>query len=241
MNGDGPGHGLHASGLTKLYRSGADQVRAVDSVDLQVDHGELVAVVGPSGSGKTTLLAMLGALLTPTGGSVNVDGVDLGALSENRRARFRRESVGFVFQNYNLVPYLTARENLLALADVAGRRNAEAGRLADRLLEQMGIAARANFVPGEMSGGERQRVAIARALMNDPALVLVDEPTANLDASRGREVVESLHREITSRGKIGVMVTHDPRMLEHVSGVYLMEDGRLSSRQTVARALRADA
>lgn len=241
MSGDGPGHGLHASGLTKLYRSGADQVRAVDSVDLQVDHGELVAVVGPSGSGKTTLLAMLGALLTPTGGSVNVDGVDLGALSENRRARFRRESVGFVFQNYNLVPYLTARENLLALADVAGRRNAEAGRLADRLLEQMGIAARANFVPGEMSGGERQRVAIARALMNDPALVLVDEPTANLDASRGREVVESLHREITSRGKIGVMVTHDPRMLEHVSGVYLMEDGRLSSRQTVARALRADA
>ncbi len=235
------GGGLRAVGLTKVYRSGADQVRAVDGVDLQVEPGELVAVVGPSGSGKTTLLAMLGALLLPTAGSVRVGGVDLGALSESQRARFRRESVGFVFQNYNLVPYLTARENLLALADVGGRRNAEAGRLADRLLGEMGIAGRARFLPGEMSGGERQRVAIARALMNDPALVLVDEPTANLDASRGREVVESLHREITSRGKIGVMVTHDPRMLERVSGVYMMEDGRLSSRQTVAAALHAQA
>lgn len=231
--------GLRASGLTKVYRSGPDQVRAVDGVDLEVAHGELVAIVGPSGSGKTTLLAMLGALLSPTAGTVVIDGVDLGSLNENRRARFRREKVGFVFQSYNLVPYLTARENLLAVADIAGRRNGDVRRLADRLLAEMGISDRADFLPGEMSGGERQRVAIARALMNDPAIVLVDEPTANLDAKRGREVVRSLHDEITSRGKIGVLVTHDVRMLEHASGVCLMEDGKLSPRQTVAQVLHS--
>ncbi len=233
--------GLVAHGLTKVYRSGADQVRAVEGVDLVVAPGELIAVVGPSGSGKTTLLAMLGALLSPTAGSILLDGVDLTALDESGRARFRRDRVGFVFQSYNLVPYLTGRENLLAVPDVAGRRNAAARRLADRLLEEMGISNRSRFLPGEMSGGERQRVAIARALMNDPALVLVDEPTANLDAARGREVVRSLHEEITSRGKIGVMVTHDPRMLEHVSAVYLMEDGRLSVRQTPEEALEQTA
>lgn len=230
--------GLVAIDLTKVYRSGQDEVRAVSGANMRVAHGELVAVVGPSGSGKTTLLAMLGALLRPTEGRVVVDGVDVTALSEPDRARFRRRRVGFVFQNYNLVPYLTARENLLAVADIAGRLDREARRAADRLLDEMGLSSRANFLPGELSGGERQRVAIARALMNDPALVLVDEPTSNLDVRRGREVVEALQREIVSRGKIGVMVTHDLRMLEHVSGAYLLEDGQLSTRETAEQAAR---
>lgn len=230
--------GLVAIDLTKVYRSGHDEVRAVSGANMRVARGELVAVVGPSGSGKTTLLAMLGALLRPTEGRVVVDGVDVTALSEPNRARFRRRRVGFVFQNYNLVPYLTARENLLAVADIAGRLDREARRAADRLLDEMGLSSRANFLPGELSGGERQRVAIARALMNDPALVLVDEPTSNLDVRRGREVVEALQREIVSRGKIGVMVTHDLRMLEHVSGAYLLEDGQLSTRETAEQAAR---
>lgn len=230
--------GLVAVDLTKIYRSGHDEVRAVDGANLRVAHGEFVAIVGPSGSGKTTLLALLGALLRPTAGRVVIDGVDVTALPEAERARFRRHRVGFVFQNYNLVPYLTARENLLAAADIAGLLGREARRTADRLLEELGLTDRATFLPGELSGGERQRVAIARALMNDPAVVLVDEPTSNLDVRRGREVVESLQREITSRGKIGVMVTHDLRMLEHVSGAYLLEDGRLSTRETAEEAAR---
>mgnify|MGYP005840961093 CR=1 FL=1 len=230
--------GLVAAGLTKIYRSGAEEVRAVVDANLTVAPGELVAIVGPSGSGKTTLLAMLGALLRPTAGTITVGGFDLTGLSEADRARFRRTKVGFVFQSYNLVPYLNARENLLAVADIAGALNREARRLADRLLTEMGVAHRANFLPGELSGGERQRVAIARALMNDPILVLVDEPTSNLDVRRGREVVSSLQREIVSRGKIGVMVTHDLRMLEHVSAAYLLEDGRLSTRETAEQAAR---
>jgi putative ABC transport system ATP-binding protein len=234
MNEDG----LVAVDLTRVYRSGHDEVRAVDRAHMRVAHGELVAVVGPSGSGKTTLLAMLGALLRPTAGRVVVDGIDVTALSEPERARFRRNRIGFVFQNYNLVPYLTARENLLAVADIAGRLDREARRTADRLLDELGLSGRANFLPGELSGGERQRVAIARALMNDPALVLVDEPTSNLDVRRGREVVEALQREVVSRRKIGVMVTHDLRMLDHVSAAYLLEDGRLSSRETAEEAAR---
>lgn len=232
MNQDG----LIAIDLTKVYRSGHDEVRAVSQANLRVAHGELVAIVGPSGSGKTTLLAMLGALLRPTEGRIVVDGTDVTALSEPERARFRRHRVGFVFQNYNLVPYLTARENLLAVADIAGRLGREARHMAERLLEEMGLAGRADFLPGELSGGERQRVAIARALMNDPVLVLVDEPTSNLDVRRGREVVESLQREIVTRGKIGIMVTHDLRMLEHVSAAYLLEDGHLSTRETGEQA-----
>ncbi len=234
MNQDG----LVAIDVTKVFRSGHDEVWAVNHANLHVAHGELVAIVGPSGSGKTTLLAMLGALLRPTEGRIVVDGVDITGLSETERARFRQRHVGFVFQNYNLVPYLTARENLLAVADIAGRLGREARRTADRLLDELGLTDRANFLPGELSGGERQRVAIARALMNDPSLVLVDEPTSNLDVRRGREVVESLQREVVTRGKIGIMVTHDLRMLEHVSAAYLLEDGQLSTRETAEQAAR---
>jgi putative ABC transport system ATP-binding protein len=221
--------GLLAQSLTKVYGSGDTAVEAVRDVSRSTSAGDFVAIVGPSGSGKTTLLAMLGGLLTPTRGHVIVSGTDISQLSEAQRARFRRERVGFVFQGFNLVPYLTAEQNLLAIPSISGKLNGEARARARLLLEELGVGKRAHHLPGELSGGEKQRVAIGRALINDPLLVLVDEPTSNLDSERGNEVVRSLAKEIKMRNKIGIMVTHDRRMLTHVDRVLEMADGRLHS------------
>lgn len=219
---------IDARAVTKTYGSGPNAVPAVCDATFRAQEGELIAVVGPSGSGKTTLLAMLGGLLTPTSGTLMVGGIDLTALGTNRLARFRREHVGFVFQGYNLLPYLTARRNLLAVAEIRGRQDRDAKVTAQRLLEEMGLADRAEAYPAEMSGGERQRVAIGRALMNDPALILLDEPTANLDTVRGRQVVEMLVAEVRQRDKTALMVTHDLRMAEYASRTLRIDDGVLS-------------
>ena len=223
--------GLLAQSLTKVFGSGETAVEAVRDVSLSVRAGEFVAIVGPSGSGKTTLLAMLGGLLTATRGRVAVGGADISRWNEAQRARFRRERVGFVFQGFNLVPYLTAEQNLLVIPSISGKLNGEARARARQLLREMGVEKRAHHVPGDLSGGERQRVAISRALMNDPLLVLVDEPTSNLDSERGNEVVRSLAEEVKMRNKIGIMVTHDQRMLTHVDKVMQMADGRLRSSE----------
>jgi len=220
---------LVAQSLTKVFGSGDTAVEAVRDASLSVRAGEFVAIVGPSGSGKTTLLAMLGGLLTATGGQVIVGGTDISRLNEAQRARFRRERVGFVFQGFNLVPYLTAEQNLLVIPSISGKLDGETRARARQLLREMGVGKRAHHVPGELSGGERQRVAIGRALMNDPLLVLVDEPTSNLDSERGTEVVRSLAEEVKMRNKIGIMVTHDRRMLTHVDRVLEMADGRVQS------------
>lgn len=220
---------LAAQSLTKVFGSGDTAVEAVRDASLSVRAGEFVAIVGPSGSGKTTLLAMLGGLLTATGGQVIVGGTDISRLNEAQRARFRRERVGFVFQGFNLVPYLTAEQNLLVIPSISGKLDGETRARARQLLREMGVEKRAHHVPGELSGGERQRVAIGRALMNDPLLVLVDEPTSNLDSERGTEVVRSLAEEVKMRNKIGIMVTHDRRMLTHVDRVLEMADGRVQS------------
>jgi putative ABC transport system ATP-binding protein len=220
---------LVAQSLTKVFGSGDTAVEAVRDASLSVRAGEFVAIVGPSGSGKTTLLAMLGGLLTATGGQVIVGGTDFSRLNEAQRARFRRERVGFVFQGFNLVPYLTAEQNLLVIPSISGKLDGETRARARQLLREMGVEKRAHHVPGELSGGERQRVAIGRALMNDPLLVLVDEPTSNLDSERGTEVVRSLAEEVKMRNKIGIMVTHDRRMLTHVDRVLEMADGRVQS------------
>jgi putative ABC transport system ATP-binding protein len=219
--------GLLAQSLTKVFGSGDTAVEAVRDVSFSVRTGEFVAVVGPSGSGKTTLLAMLGGLLIATNGRVVVGGSDISRWSEAQRARFRRERVGFVFQGFNLVPYLTAEQNLLVIPSISGKVSREARARARQLLQELGVEKRAHHLPGELSGGERQRVAIGRALMNDPLLVLVDEPTSNLDSERGNEVVRSLAEEVKMRNKIGIMVTHDRRMLTHVDRVLEMADGRL--------------
>jgi putative ABC transport system ATP-binding protein len=219
---------VDARGITKTYGDGDNAVQAVCAATFSARPGELIAVVGPSGSGKTTLLAMLGGLLTPTEGTLTVGGVDLTALGPGRLARFRRETVGFVFQGYNLLPYLTARRNLLAVSEIGARTNGDPREVADRLLHEMGLTERAKAYPSEMSGGERQRVAIARALMNDPALILLDEPTANLDTSRGRQVVEMLQAEVQQRNKTALMVTHDLRMAEYAARTLRIEDGTVT-------------
>lgn len=213
--------------LSKTYFGAAEPVEAVKGATFSAAAGEFLAIVGPSGSGKTTLLAMIGGLLSPTSGTVRVDGVAIDRLDARKLAAFRRRRVGFVFQSNNLIPYLTARENLLLMADIGGVDRKTARVRADRLLEELGLAHRANALATELSGGERQRVAIARALMNDPALILVDEPTAALDSARGRQVVESLKAEIKSRNKLGIMVTHDLAMAALTDRILEMHDGVL--------------
>ncbi len=220
--------------LSKTYVGAAEPVHAVRGVTFSARAGEFLAIVGPSGSGKTTLLAMIGGLLTPTSGSILVDGAAVDRFDARRLAAFRRSRVGFVFQANNLLPFLTARENLLVMADIGGVDRRTARERADRLLEELGLTHRASALATELSGGERQRVAIARALMNDPALILVDEPTASLDSARGRQVVESLKAEIKSRNKLGIMVTHDMAMAALCDRILEMHDGELKELSPTA-------
>jgi putative ABC transport system ATP-binding protein len=220
--------------VTKVYGSGEAAVTALDGASLSVAAGELVALVGPSGSGKTTFLAIAGALLAPTRGRVTLDGRDLTALAPAARARFRLAQIGFVLQASNLVPYLTVRDQLLLVTKLAGDKDREAPSRALRLLAELGLERRRDHYPDELSGGERQRVAIARALMNDPGVILADEPTASLDSRRGREVVELLRREVKARQKAAILVTHDERVLDLCDRVVHIADGRLRGRPAVA-------
>jgi putative ABC transport system ATP-binding protein len=220
---------LRVDRVSKIYSSGDTEVHAVSEATMAVDQGEFVALLGPSGSGKTTLISMIGGLLAPTTGTIMLSGTDVGALNTKQLTRFRAERVGFVFQSANLVPFLNARENLLYVSTLQKRiSRKEAHARADQLLEELGLAARAKNVPEQLSGGERQRVAIGRALMNDPDLILVDEPTAALDTALGRQVVQLLAREIKQRGKTGIMVTHDLRMVEYTDRVFEILDGQLT-------------
>lgn len=227
---------LKVSDLTKTYGHGENAVHAVQDASFTIDAGEFVAIVGPSGSGKTTLLAMLGALLTPTHGTIEIAGTNVSKLSGRKQAQFRRQSVGYVFQANNLVPFLTARENLLLMRKIAGTSGKEGNARADQLIEELGLSKRANAIATELSGGERQRVAIGRALMNDPQVVLVDEPTASLDSERGKQVVQSLLDEIKGRNKLGIMVTHDMTMAEMTDRVFSMHDGILTEEKATAPA-----
>ena len=222
--------------LDKVYGTGEQAVHAVREASFQVASGEFITIVGPSGSGKTTLLAMIGGLLTPTSGSIRLGDLDVTQLRGRGLAEYRRSSIGYVFQANNLMPFLTARENLMVMQAVAGSDRRAARERADRLLAELGIANRAKAVVTEMSGGERQRVAIGRALMNEPAVVLVDEPTANLDSERGRRVVTSLIEEVKGRDKVGIMVTHDIAMAELTDRILEMRDGVLQLHQASAPA-----
>lgn len=220
---------LRVSDVRKVYGEGHTEVVAVADATMAVDEGEFVALLGPSGSGKTTLISIIGGLLSPSSGTVHLGDIDVTQMSKKELTRFRAEKVGFVFQSANLVPFLTARENLMYVSTlVKGISRSQAGQRADQLLEELGLAGRAKNLPEQLSGGERQRVAIGRALMNDPDLVLVDEPTAALDTAMGRQVVEMLRREIKSRGKTGIMVTHDLRMVEYTDRVFEILDGHLT-------------
>lgn len=225
--------------VTKTYGHGHTAVTAVDDASLDLRAGEFLGVVGPSGSGKTTLLSMIGGLLRPTTGRVVIGGVELTTLSRRRQSAFRVDHIGFVFQSFNLVPFLTARENLTLMASIGGRSARAARTRAEQLLEELGLPERRDNVPEQLSGGERQRVAIGRALMNDPDVILVDEPTANLDGERGRLVVELIAREIVTRNKSGIMVTHDTRVLDCVDRAVALVDGRLSPHEGIGSGGRA--
>lgn len=219
---------LVVTDVTKTYGEGESAVTAVRDVTFSCDSGEFIALVGPSGSGKTTMLAMIGGLLTPTSGSIMVNGTDIAQLSSKQQSRFRLDQIGYVFQANNLIPYLTVRENLMLIRSLGAKGRGTAQQRADQLIEELGLTKRRNALATELSGGERQRVAIARALMNDPDLVLVDEPTASLDSTRGRQVVESLLDEVKSRQKLGIMVTHDMDMASMADRVLEMRDGVLT-------------
>jgi len=224
---------LRVHEVTKIYGEGRTAVTAVEHASLSVKQGEFVSLLGPSGSGKTTLISMIGGLLTPTSGTIELGDVNVSTLSKKDLTAFRAQRVGFVFQGSNLVPFLTAKENLLYVATLSkGYNRKTANKRADELLGELGLTERYNNLPEQLSGGERQRVAIGRALMNDPDLVLVDEPTASLDTALGRQVVQLLAREIKDRGKSGIMVTHDLRMVEYTDQVFEILDGKLSAEGT---------
>ena len=213
--------------VTKVYGQGHTEVKALCNASFDLHDNEFLALLGPSGSGKSTLLSVIGGLLAPTAGTVVVGNTTLTALSRKEQTRFRANRVGFVFQGFNLVPFLTARENLTVMASISDTPRAEIERRADQLLEELGLTARRDNLPEQLSGGERQRVAIGRALVTDPDLILVDEPTASLDTELGTQVVKLLGLEIKSRGKAGIMVTHDLRMVEFTDRTVRILDGEL--------------
>jgi putative ABC transport system ATP-binding protein len=218
---------LIADDLQKTYRSGGRPLSALQNVSFRVEPGETVAIVGPSGSGKTTLLGLLAGLDRPTGGRVLLDGTDLGALSEDERARLRREKIGFVFQSFQLIPTLTARENVAVPLDLAGDGGGAAR--ADELLERVGLGGRGHHYPTQLSGGEQQRVALARAFIHRPSILFADEPTGNLDAATGARIIElmmELNREI---GTTLVLVTHDLELAGRARRVIRLADGAVVS------------
>lgn len=232
---------LELSGIDKHFGDGDTRVDALVDIDFHVDAGELVGLIGPSGSGKSTLLSIAGALLAPTNGIVLLDGQDIGKASQRELATLRLQKIGFIFQGSNLISYLTAREQLLFLGHLIGLPKDDAGQRADRLLDELDMGERARHYPEAMSGGQRQRVAIARALMNDPDIILADEPTASLDSSRGRQVVEMLAKEVHERHKGGILVTHDERLIDLCDRVVRIADGRLLPNGVETTALMTSA
>jgi putative ABC transport system ATP-binding protein len=220
---------LEADELIRVFGAGRTAVRAVDGVSLTVDPGEVLLVMGPSGSGKTTLLTMLGGLLRPTDGHIRVDDVELTELDSRGLARFRRDTVGFVFQTFNLLETLSAAENVEVALNVAGVSGRAAHQRALALLGAAGLEDRLDFRARDLSGGEKQRVSIARALANRPRLLLGDEPTANLDSRHGREVMELLRRLAREEDCAVVAVSHDARLEAIADRVLWLEDGRIRS------------
>ena len=226
---------LRIEGLSKTFGSGRLEVRALEDIHLSVSRGELVALLGPSGSGKTTLLLCISMILEPTGGKIVFDGETI--FQKNGWAgvdvrRVRREKIGFIFQSHNLIPFLTARQNVLFPLDLVGLKGEKANNRVRELLEYMEIADRADFLPAILSGGEQQRVAIARALANNAKLILADEPTASLDTARGARVMESLKKIARENQSAVIVVTHDVRMIEGFDHIYYLKDGKLVNNES---------
>lgn len=220
--------GLQITGASKYYNEGLNRIAALNNVSLNVEPGEFIAVVGPSGSGKSTFLSVAGALLKASEGAVMLNGQDVSKLSDNQLSDVRLHEVGFIMQASNLVPYLNVLDQLLVVKRMSGKVSAADKDFAVKLLEELGLGTKLKSYPEELSGGEKQRTAIARALINDPNVILADEPTASLDTKRAHEVVSLIAHEVRTRQKAAIMVTHDERLLAYCDKVYRMEDGKLS-------------
>lgn len=222
---------IQAVDLNKSFGRGDALVRAVAHVSLEIKRGEMVLIMGPSGSGKTTLLSMLGALLTPTSGQITIDDTDISVMNAAALAALRAQKIGFVFQAFNLLEALTVEENILLPARLMTGGVQGAWARLDQLLERLGLTARRKALPSTLSGGEKQRVAIARALINQPPIILADEPTGNLDSHKGQEVMMILHDIARDDGCAVLMVTHDPRVEEIADRVLWLEDGAIRDRK----------
>lgn len=225
---------LDVRDVTKRFGAGETAVTAVRDVSLAVEPGEIVLIMGPSGSGKTTLLSMMGALLKPTEGTIHLDRTELSALSEGRLPDIRLRQFGFIFQDFNLLSALTVLENVAIVAELAGLKGRAARAKARTLLTELGLEARLDFLPEKLSGGEKQRVAIARALVNDPTLILADEPTANLDSRIGHEIMRLLRAIAKDQGRSVVIVSHDQRIKDIADRVLWLEDGAFRDMVTMA-------
>ena len=212
-------------GITKSFKNGQESLQVLKGIDLSVDEGDFVAIMGPSGSGKSTLMNIIGLLDQPTTGSYQLEGEDVAELSENRLAKVRNDQIGFIFQQFFLLPKLSAQKNVELPLIYAGKSPRERKQRAQQFLEKVGLSDRSHHLPSELSGGQKQRVAIARALSNDPAIILADEPTASLDSEKAREVVDILAKESKEKNKAIIMVTHDTRLIDKCDKVFMMEDG----------------
>jgi putative ABC transport system ATP-binding protein len=218
---------IEMTGLKRFYNLGGETVKALDGVDLQIGRGEYVSLVGPSGSGKTTLFNMVGGLDRPTEGNVQIDGVDISRLDAYELAWLRCRRIGYIFQNFNLIAVLTALENVALPTVFAGIPRNEGLKKAEKLLQSVGLGERLNHKPTQLSAGQQQRVAIARALANDPAIILADEPTGNLDLNTGTEIINLLHGLNKTRGLTLVAATHDLKMIKASDRVVWMRDGKV--------------
>jgi len=217
---------IELKNVTKSFQTGEENYAAVSDISLSVQEGEFVAVMGPSGSGKSTLLSLIGGLSRPSDGTVSVDGIDIGALGPNQLSDFRREFVGFVFQSFYLVPYLTAAENVMLPLTIQPGVNGTGRSMAVSALQKVGLDAKASRLPSQLSGGEQERVAIARAIVNRPPLILADEPTGNLDTRTGDHVLDML-QELHREGHTIIMVTHNAENAQRAGRTIEIRDGQL--------------
>lgn len=212
--------------MYKYYQTGSITVKALDGVNLRVDQGEMIAIIGPSGSGKSTLMNMLGCLDVPTGGEYYLDGSEISSFHEDELADFRNQKIGFIFQSFNLLANLTARENVELPLIYRGMDSRERHTCYDRALSLVGLSDRMEHKPSELSGGQQQRVAIARALAGDPPIILADEPTGNLDSKSGKEVISTL-KELHREGKTVILITHDLEIAAQANRIIKIQDGRI--------------
>ena len=218
---------MRLENITKSFGDGDTTVTILKDISFSLKRGEFIAIVGPSGSGKSTLLSIIGALLTPSSGKVIIDKSNIADYKPAKLTSVRRDKIGFVFQSSNLIPYLSVKDQLMLIGNISNQNYNIYDKRSTELIQHLGLNHRLKTFPNQLSGGEKQRVAIARAFMNDPDIVLADEPTASLDSERGKQVVNMIAKEVKSRNKAAIMVTHDERMLHVCDRVLRLEDGKL--------------